>query len=449
MRSVASLALILIAVWFAPARGLAQAPSRYAYIQVPQAEVRAGRSDLPNVYPTNYLRQGTPIEVVDEKEGWVGIKPPPGSRSWIDPSKVNLITQSATNYMVTGPAGTKSVPTMIGPYDQNQAPSVEGVSLTRGAQVVAFAGYPPVKFGDKPWLAIEPPEGEVRWVKREMVGGLPAAPSPPPTGTGALVSGNGTSQVYSPPIPNQANPYPPPVGFGSLPPATPPPAANPTQLVNPQDRWNQAGAAEKAGQYQEALRIYTDMTQDYATSAPDWARFASNRAQQLRNMNLVQAFPSNPVQGVPAGQQYPDSFYRMPCQPSPAYPYTPGAPLVPYNTAPVPYAPVQQPIQQAPPVVMVPANPATPAPGATGKTVGAGLPRGRGYLRKSGRFVDRRPLYMLETIEGRPIYYMMPIQGVSLEPYMNHLVDVSGGTFYNPENRAEIMYVQQISLAPQ
>ena len=106
------LVLVLLAATTLSAQ--AQTTSRFAFISVPEVEVRAGRSLDPKIYPTNRLRFNETIEVIDEKDGWVGIKPPRGSFSWIDRSKVDTVAGSTINYVVTGPAGTKSVETLIG-----------------------------------------------------------------------------------------------------------------------------------------------------------------------------------------------------------------------------------------------------------------------------------------------------------------------------------------------
>src|SRR5262245_4278467 len=50
-----------------------------------EAEVRCGPGNSPRLYPTNRLKKGDRVEVVRElQDGWLAIKPPPGSFSWIN-----------------------------------------------------------------------------------------------------------------------------------------------------------------------------------------------------------------------------------------------------------------------------------------------------------------------------------------------------------------------------
>jgi len=413
----------------------AQTSPKFAYIALPQVEARAGRSLDPKIYPTNLLRFRETIEVIEEKDGWVGIKPPPGSFSWIDRAMVDPVAGSNTNYTVTG---AKSVPTRIGSAINGETmPTIEGVSLPKGSQVLSF--WAPLKEGDKQWLKIEPPEGEVRWLPRDAVGGLPSAPSPPPTTAGTVSSPGGT-------VPGMLA-----SGSGAFPQASSaiqPPITRPA----PQDLWNQAGQAKASGKTAEALRIYTQIAQDYATTHPDWARAASREAESLRNPGMTTSLsnPPPPYGVGPVTQPFNYSPYS-PCAPLP--PNTPWTPLYP---VPQGGYPVMQPYYVQPyptqPVMVQPQQPQVAQPSSLsggGRIAGQGLPRGQGYVRRSGRFVDKRPVYTLETIEGRPVFYLLPTQGVSLEPYMDHKVEVSGGTYYNPETRAEILYVQQIRLLPQ
>lgn len=406
----------------------AQTTSRFAFISVPEVEVRAGRSLDPKIYPTNRLRFNETIEVIDEKDGWVGIKPPRGSFSWIDRSKVDTVAGSTINYVVTGPAGTKSVETLIGSeLNGEKMPTIAGVSLGRGAQVTSF--FQPLKDGDKQWLKIDPPEGEVRWVPREAVGGLPTAPSVPPTGpvsSGAGIVSGAPGLLTSNGGGNISPPIAPPIGAKTV--------AN--SGASAMELWSQASKAESAGQTQEALRIYTDMSRDFAQTDPTWASAAASQAQRLRGGAIPQTY-------FPQQQPYPGGY--SPCAP---YPYQPLVPLVPVPAAnyyPQPLGQSYPPPGTVAPTNMAPTNPAS----VNGRIATGGLPKGQGYLRRSGRSVDKRPIYILETIEGRPIYYCLPTQGISLDAWLDHRVEVSGGTYYNPEIRAEILYVQQIRMVAQ
>ena len=423
-------ALVILAIWAAGGEAMAQSTSRMATVAFPNTEVRSGPSLEPKIYPTNILQYGQPVEVLDLKEDWIAIKPPHGSFSWINRAKVDPLGNQSVNFVVSGPAGTKA-PTLIGSaVNGSQRPTVEGVSLPRGTQVRATGS--PLKDGDGEWLPIEPPEGEKRWVKRASLAGLPAAPVSQPAVTNPnLVSGGTKSAVpgvlasgsSSPMTSNPANP--------NL--AAPPPA--PVSGLPPIARWNQAIQAESSGQPLEALRIYTEMTQEYASTNPDWASAAANRAQVLRNQGQAQIVPL-----VPSGQLAPKtpgataSIGPSNCAPYPAA--QPGIPLVP-----VPYG-------TSPPIAQGMAPPSVPGT-LTGRAGQPGIPRLQGYLRRSGQSINRKPMYTLETVEGRPITYILPTTSVSIDPYIDHRVEVMGGTYYYPDMRAEVLYVQNIKLLPQ
>lgn len=429
-------ALVILAIWAIGTEVSAQSSGRMATVAAPNTEVRSGPSLDPKIYPTNILQYGQPVEVLDQKEDWVAIKPPAGSFSWINRAKVDPLGNQAVNFVVSGPAGTKA-PTLIGSaVNGSQRPTVEGVSIPRGTQVRATGA--PLKDGDGDWLPIEPPEGEKRWVKRASLAGLPAIPAAQPAANSPNLVSGGTkpsapgvlaSSAGASVNPNISNPN---LNNPNL--APPPPA--PVSGLPPIARWNQAIQAEASGQPLEALRIYTEMTQEYASTNPDWASAAANRAQVLRNQGLAQTAPLVP--SATFAQKTPGVMTSIPnqnCAPYP--PAQPGVPIVPVpsGTAPPPYA-----------QGMAPAG----TPGAlTGRSGQPGIPKLQGYLRRSGQNINKKPMYTLETVEGRPISYILPTTTVSIDPYLDHRVEVVGGTYYYPEMRAEVLYVQTIRLLPQ
>src|SRR5262249_14268174 len=60
-------------------------PLYTATVKVPEVRVRSGPSDDEKMYPTSRLHQGDKVEVVKERDdGWLEIKPPSGSFSWIN-----------------------------------------------------------------------------------------------------------------------------------------------------------------------------------------------------------------------------------------------------------------------------------------------------------------------------------------------------------------------------
>ncbi len=403
MRSI----LAILAIWAFWGVASAQPLGRPATVATAEAEVRCGPSVDPKIYPTNKLRAGQQVEVLDQKDEWVAIKPPPGSFSWINRAKVEPLGNQGVNFVVSGPAGTK-VPILVGSaVNGSQRPTVESISLPRGAQVRATGS--PLKDADGEWLPIEPPEGEKRWMRRDTLVGLPAMPPSNLVAGGAKDSAPG-SLVSGSVLTNPTLPAPPPAPVVGKAPAT---------------RWNQAVQAEGLGQPLEALRIYTEMNQEYALTLPDWARAAANRAQVLRNQGFALTAPITPA--VVVGQTNPNC--------APYAPLPPGMALVPIaNGGMVTTAPNG--VGQAPGVLMT-RNPQN------------GLPKLQGYLRRPGRSINNKPMYMLESPDGRPISYLLPTTSVTLDPWIDHKVEVSGGTYYYGELRAEVLYVQGIRMVAQ
>jgi hypothetical protein len=129
-------------------------------------EVRSGPS--MSFYATSKLRFGDKVEVVKSDKnnsGWLAIKPPPGSRSWIDAKFVKLNGRSS-GIVYTDPDQPVPVKPASSLSDQ-EPPNVESAKAERGTHV-AIVGD--VKFGaSSSWLPIEPVTGEVRYIPESAV----------------------------------------------------------------------------------------------------------------------------------------------------------------------------------------------------------------------------------------------------------------------------------------
>ena len=188
----------LLALWLPD-----QTAVRYtATIAVPEAELRAGPSNDTKLYTTNKLRQGDTVVVVEERpDGWLAVRPPSGSFSWINARYLQQVTPTLPNWVVNAPAGTKVTVLVGSSSDTTVRPSVESASLQRGAQVRAIGTV--VGNDDQKWLPVEPPESERRYMRREAIGTATVAHAPSPAapaavaamtvgGSGALISNNPT-----------------------------------------------------------------------------------------------------------------------------------------------------------------------------------------------------------------------------------------------------------------
>ena len=65
-----------------------------ATITAAEVDVRSGPGADVKYYATSKLRQGEKVQVLREEDGgWLAIKPPPGSFSWINTRYIELVDQ--------------------------------------------------------------------------------------------------------------------------------------------------------------------------------------------------------------------------------------------------------------------------------------------------------------------------------------------------------------------
>src|SRR5207237_7017816 len=120
-------------------------------------------------------------------DGWLAIKPPGLSFSWINSRFLQRVNGSATTWMVvTDPESP--VPVRYGSALVKEPLTVESVRIARGTQVVSVDEM--FTADDGKWLPIEPPPGELRYIRAQAVqrvGSNPAtatAVATPPAGPG-------------------------------------------------------------------------------------------------------------------------------------------------------------------------------------------------------------------------------------------------------------------------
>src|SRR5688572_23626318 len=131
MRRTAWLGAALAAFLSGPAVGAEEHQVLYsATVVVSEAEVRSGAGTSSQLYPTNRLRKGDRVDVVKELDGgWLAIKPPAGSFSWINSKFVQRIGNTMT-YLVVAHPDTR-VPLLLGSSLKTDKPSVEGAKVER------------------------------------------------------------------------------------------------------------------------------------------------------------------------------------------------------------------------------------------------------------------------------------------------------------------------------
>jgi hypothetical protein len=151
-------ALCLLTAANAPA--LAQTYPANAFIQH-DVEVRSGPSKT--FFATSKLKSGDRVIVIrdcKESPGWLEIKPPPGSFSWI---RGNDVKQIDTRYAVVN----NDAKVLPGSALVNQTPNREGIKLTAGTIVIIVDKV--LKMGDEVWIPIQPNPSEVRYIPTDAV----------------------------------------------------------------------------------------------------------------------------------------------------------------------------------------------------------------------------------------------------------------------------------------
>jgi hypothetical protein len=260
------------------------------YVAADVAEVRALPSTAPTSYVTNRLRRGAAVEVVEAMDnGWVKVRPPQGSFSYINARFLEHVVKDLPNLVVT--FDDKEVDVFVGSEAvANHRPTVRGVSLKRGAQVTSIGK--PIEDADGAWMPIEPPPGEVRYLPASALS--PPGPRPSPAVAPEKGRGDAGELVAS-----------------SAPSANVPPS--------PEALWQQAARAEQQGQLAEAMRLYR-LVWEVARSNPNLAGQAHQRLCELQGRagGPPTARLHAPVAARPAGLA--TSTFTAPPQPGGAAP---------------------------------------------------------------------------------------------------------------------------------
>jgi SH3-like domain-containing protein len=124
-----------------------------ARIVAPGVAVRSGPGD--DFYPTDTLAQGDVVEVHRERpDGWLGIRPPDGSFSWLFGLHVKPLEGGLAE------VNKDEVASRIGSRLGNQRNAVQ-VRLKKG-ETVEIIGEESVD--GKKWFKVAPPSGEFRWI---------------------------------------------------------------------------------------------------------------------------------------------------------------------------------------------------------------------------------------------------------------------------------------------
>lgn len=416
MRHIRVLRAVLL-VMAPAATALAQVGPDVRTITVPQAEVRSGPSDSAEFYVTNRLVQGQQVEVTSELPGgWLQIKPPPGSFSYVNTRFLRHVHPDAPNHVVTLD-GVK-VPVYMGSQLVNRRPTVVGAWLEPGAQVVSRGR--PVTDDEGTWMPIQPPARERRFLRASAAGKTPAT---------AVAQGG----APAPAVASRSSFAPTAAGA---------PAAAPAAAVtaSPEQLWRQAEHAERTGQVAEAIRLYALVGAGTAASNPSVSAMALQRAQFLqggyRNYG-VGAVAQPPVAAAPAPAAGGSRSYPLPAA-SGAESVRMGAPTAATGAgvANVVTTTLQRDNSQFTPL---------PATGSPPRGVPSTWSGYKGVLRRAGRTVEGYSTYALDDPTTlRPVVYATAGQGVNLEPYLNRVVQLWGYTVWRGDLRNNYITVSRV-----
>lgn len=147
-----------------------------AYVAIDGAEVVSGPGH--RYYATDRLALGTKVEVYrEEASGWLAIRPPQGSFSWVDSAAIERDTEDESLGRAIEPT-----PAWIGTAAERVSEHRQHVTL-KADEVVRILGQKQVETEDgeeETWLKIAPPAGEFRWIYLRDVSRQKPAPRPEP-----------------------------------------------------------------------------------------------------------------------------------------------------------------------------------------------------------------------------------------------------------------------------
>jgi hypothetical protein len=392
----------------------------YTAVITQDAEVRSGPGFGAELIVTNRLHRGEVVQVTRERpDGWLEILPPAGSVSWISTRFLKRIAERQANWAVIAPQDAR-IPVFVGTSLRLEGPLTvappEG-RVVQGTQVRGL-GEPQAGEGGQ-WLPIEPPPGERRYIRADLVS-RSAAPA------------SGVTVSASPPVGTNGNSSP----NVSVAPGTVRPAASagsPTQEL--QIMWEKAVRAEQAGDTATAVSWYNRLAAEGAAIRPDWAADARARARFLSEAYGLPptAAPTNTAVG------------------------TPGAPATtvagPGRLTPTPADPGRTPtVRLAPPGGTSDppgtGRPATPQASAWQPAADGYPSSGPGILKRAGRVVEGRKTYRLDSTANYPLCYVTAGPNVDLEPYVDQKVELFGPAAYKGDLRANYMTVMRVQPLP-
>ncbi len=151
-----------------------------AYIAADKTEVVAGPGH--RFYATERLARGTQVEIYrEEASGWLAIRPPEGSFSWVPADFVERLDEDKLGNDKVGRV-KQATGAWVGTSVEHVAEHHQQVTLKQGelVQIIDEKSVTANDGKERTWLKIAPPAGEYRWVHlRDVVRQKPEDSEPP------------------------------------------------------------------------------------------------------------------------------------------------------------------------------------------------------------------------------------------------------------------------------
>jgi uncharacterized protein YgiM (DUF1202 family) len=440
---LARVALLVLLVKFIGTTPAAEVARPYKVrIATPGAPVLSGPGE--NYYPTDTLAEGETVQVYRENSGgWLGIRPPQDSFSWVFALHVKRLDNGLAE------VEKDDVPSRIGSRLSDQRNAVQ-IRLKKG-EVVEIVGEQ--SFDGQTWYKIAPPSGEFRWIQARNVARLdplrtnevvPAESSPPveqpsspveqslpPIVTVAATSESATTGV--PLVPQatstqavaqqewRAAPADAlPTGVATTPPDTDaannnaaPNAADPAATSSPASN-SEPVAPQPSGPIADGLArrltgVELQLSRIVAEPPATWQ--IEPLAREVEQL-LAQAQTADERKAVQSTQAKIGRFAAI----GQRYRGAPGTP----SPGPPPVTPIGQ-------------TPITPIPDTRHLTPDTSMYDAVGILRPVVSKRAGAPQFALLNERGQVVSFVTPSPDVNLQPYVGHRIGVTGSRGYIPE----------------
>lgn len=419
-----------------PNPALAQSQPYVATITDSEVKLRAFASDK---YPvTGTLPRGSIVVVDHEAEaGWLAVRPPAGSVSWIPTTFVTPIDESRPlpqNVVVNSEGSVTLAPGQVGlpqPLD-----AIRKVNVPNGTILTVIG--PKVSYQGKTWYPVVPPDGDYRYLPRTSVqassalresfsvtGGSQSTPNTP-TNPEATASPLGSGQTSSQP------------GGSS--------AASWRGSPQPHPLWVQAEQAENAGRLDDAERLFFELARkmnepggDHDLANQCYTRIHSLREKKRLNQSVSQGLSRLPAPSSPS-HSTPSTIQTSRSEDKPPRSEVMGNSRLspPTSTDPRPSR------NPSPPELK-----ASPPPRDASLATTAGERRseandserwtGPGFLIRTGYSLDGKVTYALESSPRVVRYYVVESPGIDLKPFVNKRVDLFGSVSKRREISAPLV----------